>query len=591
MFYTADRQEMPPSYYGIHKFGCFRLVTSECDLDLQVGDRPPKLFIPNPRRFRVLTGRQYMIAGDLHFTPEDIPVNIVDKKYYSYFGPYFPHSSVVYGNNNQNAKMALRRMTCYREPAMEHLDDNLRHNQMLFIRAMAAPLITHLQIINTHLASESYEVISTIHEYAPLPHRRREDRIRALDGLNAGFVAHLTDHIYLKYVIAKVKTYEYNRLFKYPRLIGDFTTEGSLQGLKIVEQLKEVLANNPFTRRGHCGSFVKSPVYSRLLHAFTTIINPIETSFICFSDDSCYSWSVNGVVNYCNLDISSCDTSHTIHIFNLLAQIMPNFDAELVMHKLIDQCALPIGIHSTNRTQFVLLQPDEPVLYSGSVLTTYINTIASLLLYHAITRCYDVLRYDVIHAAQNAGYILTVEPCSNISQITFLKHFPYYTSDNELSCFLCLGVLLRSFGKCKGDLPGRSTMPMRERAGAFLSGLLQGLYPRSDCTITKILKEKFSHFPPSDYTPDSYLLQNINDDLAYHFCHDDVICDRYSITPGELEELHILLRHSDFGDQISCAAVIKIMNLDYGSGRHLEAITPEDGVILSPELLHPWRVW
>ena len=160
---------------------------------------------------------------------------------------------------------------------------------------------------------------------------------------------------------------------------------------------------------------------------------------------------------------------------------------KLAMEELIGQCALPITVTSpANPRHKVKLRPKYPRLYSGSTLTTAINNLASMLIGLALSRAATASEENLMEAVATVGYVITLESCEKVEDLQFLKHSPCRDTRGIYRPLLNPGVLLRSSGCCKGDLPGRGDL--QPRAEEFQRALLQGMYPRADFPLVRNMR-------------------------------------------------------------------------------------------------------
>jgi hypothetical protein len=277
------------------------------------------------------------------------------------------------------------------------------------------------------------------------------------------------------FVEVKQKPEEYAKRGKKPRSIGDLGVMLSLQGFRLTEYLKQAQSQGDYPIGDGHARFVKDPSPDTLEEVFRKLLDPPGSFYyLYFSDDACYSVRHQGRVVVYNMDISACDSSHTEVVFQALVDLMPE-DMRADMQHLVDQCKLPVLLRSVaDRKLKVWLQTRMPTLFSGSTITTAINNLANLALAVAMYEYRAYTPVDVALAAETAGYIVTVEECSEPEDIQFLKHSPCYDVDGRLRPLVNLGVFLRASGTVKRDLPGRG--PWRPRARAMQAALLACTY-------------------------------------------------------------------------------------------------------------------
>jgi len=304
----------------------------------------------------------------------------------------------------------------------------------------------------------------------------------------------------LKY---KLKKDEIAKPGKAGRTIGDLGVEASLQGawatkldkLAVTDDI--LLTEGGRTTRVH---FCSSPTSAELKVVFDALQYPPEDAyFVYFSDDSCYATHTPDGVWRANIDISSCDASHSDRLFTKFADMHPEGHARNDLNVLVDQCRAPTIIEAPSKHEGkkmkVVLQSRTARLFSGSTLTTVINGFANACIAQAIHSTNANSSDGIMTAAKVAGYVVTVDVCEEFEDIQFLKSSPVLDTSGHYQPVLNFGVLLRAFGTCKGDLPGRG--PLEARGNSFQKGLLQGLYPRIHFPLLDKIKEQYADATPT----------------------------------------------------------------------------------------------
>lgn len=315
--------------------------------------------------------------------------------------------------------------------------------------------------------------------------------------------------------------------------------------------------------------FVIKPEQQALCAAFEDLIDPPTRIFMSlFSDDSCISLRTPTGVKMFNMDISSCDASHTEAVFHLMRDMFMD-PLRPDIQRLIDQCKLPIKIldlgDTSPRPRRVKLKPEGPRLYSGATITTVINNIANCCIGLASSYRNAQTADDIIDAARSVGYVITLQECRTYHDLQFLKHSPCRDIHGKLTAVLNLGVLIRATGSCHGDLPGRG--PIAPRAKSFQHGLLRGLYPRTTFTFIENMKANFAQ-----NTPDEEMVKFVEKHLPYEkpsadvvaTIADDELYTRYSLTAFEVMEMNEIARHAAYNTTIACDALSLILEKDYG---------------------------
>jgi len=423
-------------------------------------------------RFRVIFGAQFFTNFNLDFPPGDTSFY---GEYRTRFGPCVEHTGVIYCTCDHCLSLALRRITCVRSPEVEGYDAYLFHCQEDFI-AQNQEFYSFLGrqffsgFDDMDLPSEEIRL------HHSDTHEKRLLRIAAYrDLINSGAIA---NRLYLRSVWYKMKRNEWAKPGKYPRAIGDLGVSASLQGFRLTKFLKDIMASTTILINGGSMEFCSSPTPTRLTEVFQKLIDPPgRFYFVCFSDDSCLSIRVDGTVQMYNVDISSCDSSHGASMFECFVQLFPPHLRDEA-HILVEQCTLPIRVRSySNPKNVVILKPCQPVLYSGSTLTTVINNLASYTICFSITSQIISGKTRMIQAAENCGYVITLQHCPFYYDLQFLKHSPVYDVNGILRPLLNIGVLLRLSGTCHGDVDGPECQTLSARFMQFQHALLKAAYP------------------------------------------------------------------------------------------------------------------
>lgn len=572
--------------------GAYRIGSASCNVT--------KKYIFN-NRWRVVKGSQFFSSDGKVVFKHTVPKiyhggNSLDSLYRQYHQVHFASNAVVWARTNENVSLALGRLLSLRFADDEKLQEAVKfgkpvlhfndptdrvHVESVYRRAQEDFIYLGVERSNILadwiLEEYSDAYLGIIYEalmHVGDKHPKRELRIKAMGELIES--GNLGEPLWLRSVLYKMKTEELAKPGKWPRMIGDLGVAASLQGFRSTAFLKEAMNKKSLIYKGFEIEFVKSPSYERLVSTFKKLLDPPQKRgyMVLFSDDSCASIRLSdGRVMYGNLDISGCDASQTAAIFRQLEYISPGH-MQPDIGTLINQCKLPIRIVNMNDRREVCKLKNvtgDPVLYSGSTLTTIVNNLANFNigmsiaddLEAGIIKSYE----DMITCAAKVGYVVTCEACKQPQEIQFLKHSPVYDVEGELRPLLNLGVLLRSSGTSKGDLPGRKSETIEARAASFQKGLLRGMYPGARFSILQALN---SHVAESDVSSEvervvaKHLPYDHETQTPVYFVDDHQLSLRYELALSEIEELNWLIRQSGFGYQIQSSAVDKILRVDYG---------------------------
>lgn len=546
--------------------GAFLLAQTECSVE--------KEFLFDRNRFQLVrtyfdhihANPLFSETGDLAFHDRHVLTKQTENKYF--FGPYIYHDSIEYGPQAANLNFALRRLTATREPSVPRLHRQLQYFQRHIVHSRTAISIRNQlrDSISRHFINLP-NMFDNFIEYACKAHPKRSLRIRALAEI-------FSKNMYMKerwiqIVTGKVKLFEFAKPGKYPRLINDLTVIGSLVGGWLVEELKHVMSDHPINIGGSTARFISSPKHPDLIRGFKEIADSYDNNvhMIYFSDDSCLSYFDGEKRVMANMDISSCDGSHTAPLFNYLLSLTSHIPVLApVMEKLVDQLRLPLTLrHKYDRTQQVTLQSNSPTLFSGSVLTTITNNLANLMIFTSII---EHTHLPIQTAAQRAGYLTTLENCTLIEKLQFLKHSPFHTNDG-MHVFLNLGVLLRGIGVARVVLDRSSIVKTKLNAHNYMFELLSCFKYSGVNSIFKTLRLKYPQRVKraakiTRDSVDSHFINSLNGDRVFDV-PDDVIARRYGVTVEQIEHFNHVLKNAQYNDGIHHCVSHAILSLDYGA--------------------------
>lgn len=529
-----------------------------------------KLFVPNGR-FRCLRGHQYFVNGEVIFTSQD---KDVDGTYRTFGGPVFSLAWKTWRKCNLNVRYALRRLLGVIEPETLGADAFIRDSQeanilrmrQFFVQNVAPLYQTHF-LLYTNARDE-------IEKHLNDPHPKRALRNQAYTNLKEEGKLEQSDSNFVdRHVGGKLKTAEKAKSVvdetkqKYPRMIFDLKVPASLIGSEVMSLLKQAMADNPIITDMSRIQFIKTPNPFILKRAFQELYDTeYILDFICFSDDSAFTIKLADGIHYCMADISSADASYTPELFELLFHLVPASMQDDV-RRLIEQCKMPMKIRDCNDPKiYVLLKPLFAVLYSGSTLTTAINTLANFLIALAIeegVRNGSIQTIaDIQQAIRRIGFLVTISECRHYEELQFLKHSPVRDTLGNWQPMLNFGVLLRASGMCFGDYPGRGDL--KQRILAFQRGLLQGAYPYTSCQLLDAMWQAVGQGPVSIEAAKEFKYKVDNDSSFTPYRVDESsFCRRYDLNPVEFAYLTELVSNYSYGYAINTSAVEKICLKDY----------------------------
>lgn len=527
-----------------------------------------KPFIYN-NEFTVTKQPQYFVNGEIRFPNEPLVRRAkgdmrADGSYDTVFGPYVEHDGKKYEVSNHNVRLAMRRLTRCRVDLSTHT--RLKRQQIVWFfenQEFVQSLCEHYAPGFNEYSGMEQEALD---HHADV-HAKRALRIAGWKELvDTGI---LGENLWLRKVVYKMKKFEWAKVSKEPRMIGDLGILASLQGFRTMELTKQAMFDYPLHYKGGIIMYCKKPSHSILKHIFEELIHPTRRFFfVYFSDDSCYSVHTPTGVYRANVDISGCDSSHGAAMFASFINIHEG-RAKDDVKRLVAQCELPIRVYDLgqdSKQAFVELLPHEPKLYSGSTMTTAINNFANICIAKQVADDCAMTDDAVAASAAKVGYIVTCVDAAVPEKLQFLKHSPALDTSGNWQPLLNLGVLLRLSGSCRFDLPGRG--PLEPRARAFQAALLQGAYPRSIFPLITNMKRACGATTTPVCTAAvsklfEYKVDRTDDDPTLTF-HSADVYRRYDLDSAQQSMLDNVFGNSSYGDFHSSDAASLVLQLDYG---------------------------
>lgn len=361
-----------------------------------------------------------------------------------------------------------------------------------------------------------------------------------------------------------MKPDEFAKAKKFGRIIVDLGVAASLQGGMYAAYAKHMLGREIVHN---------SSLYVFLAEATDELItyyllmmyhgnHDYRVIFLVFSDDACYAIKRPEGQLLGNLDISSCDASHTPTMLNFCLEAL-RFPVD-VANAMRKQMMTPMKINNRSpkgqKPESAMITPTCMHLPSGITITTVVNCVAILCIWWRTIHSDIDSEQDVIDAAAAVGYKVTLGAVHIPEDYQFLKRSLARTTNGEYFVTLNLGVILRASGVCRGDLPGRGCIYTRAMKfqRALMKGLLHGiecpdlnrLIPEADDIIISEKHFSFNHTFSRPTCDRSYSLYDLT--------------RRYALTDHEVEELRYGVLSSSFGDITHSLAVEKILRIDYG---------------------------
>lgn len=526
-------------------------------------DPPPNHKHLYNKKFKVLTGREYFVDGQLDFGTDDKDEHS-DGSYRTVFGPSAAHNGVILADSDHNLKGGITRLTAARFPEEPGRHQELRGKQASYISSLSTT--TFLKALRDQYSSSEQFINYADAKTEALRHHgdpHAKKMLRMMSYQETVEAGEEPSRLWVRSIQYKNKKDEIAKPGKPIRMIGDLGVSASLQGFWLTKLLKEAMATQPILYGGVELEFIAKPTTSSLTRAFSKLQNPNGRMYFCyFSDDACLGIRMGTEVRVFNLDISKCDASHTGSLFQALISATPEI-AEDDMRVLVEQCQEPIVIKSRVDTEKkIKLLPNEPTLYSGSTITTVINNLANILIAKAIAESTINSVQDIVQAAETAGYVVTAEECKIPEDIQFLKYSPCMTTTGEYAPLLNLGVIMRASGTCRGDLPGRGDLTQRARR--FQAALLQGAYPRSHLDFIDNMKAAAgTPDAVSKRVAEKIFLYKVYDQGDFFHFDTDSAYRRYRLNAKEYSDMNMFSNMGPY--ETFCGSIVdKVLGKDYG---------------------------
>lgn len=463
-----------------------------------------------------------------------------------------------------------------------------KRSQIKFIKNHPE-IIRHIRNTISRDLCEYTWMVEEVLEHVDDPHEKRMLRRQAFIELEATGKLHAQAwNLWKKKVLLKSKKYEWAKIGKTIRMIGDFGVEPSLQGFRLFEVIKNATAKNDvlLEHEGITGlmRFVKKPDYDALKDVFHLLINPKHNFYLFYhSDDSVVGIRVEGKWHTFNMDISKCDASHGPIIFKQLLEILPEH-MRADMQRCLDQTLAPMDISRprtfsfqdakrVGKTEKAKIHPLVYNLSSGWSGTTMINNLACLLMGYAIylrllagkIRTATIVS-DIMEATRESGYNVTLEENEIPEDIQFLKNSPVLNTDGEYVPFFNIGAWLRSVGTVNGDLAGSGSILERAEDDQFARTV--GTYPNSFFTLRNRMYERFKHRATSKQLfKHQAKFEARNRYKSFHkvtnHFHDHDIYRRYRLTSWHIAGVNAYA-DTPIGYSYAHQGVSRILERDYG---------------------------
>lgn len=525
----------------------------------------------------VISGKQYVVEGDIRFGTK---WNKLMWEYDSVFGPVFTSQIQRARLCDNGVTGFVRRITNSRESNKE-LHDVLMNNQYAWLERFDSQIehwLRHYRYVLKCLIPPDGDSWHWTVKWCEEPHPKRQQRM--------GWLAENTalrldkpggSGIEPREVQYVGKPNETLAKGKYLRGIGDLGVNASAKCAYFFPWAKQAF-EVPYVYRGCSAQFVKVPTKEALNRVFRELrecSSPVVFKF--FSDDSVIAVRCIDGVFCANMDVSACDGSNFNPIFSTLERGMcvdDRFNDDI--HCMFDQLLKPCVVSSTvDKRLKVRLRPRYMTLYSGSASTTSVNNMAQIAMFFPMVD--NVLAqplymrdvaYVLEQSAAEAGFLIKVQQCTYHEDVQFLKHSPVKGVDGEWYPALNLGVTLRNFGRCVGDLPGKAKLGMDLRADMYNSDVVKSYVHAGNSSFHALFREKFiisqEHKSRNRHYVDA---TRVRSEMYGAELSDESLLLRYRALPSEYQEFMNILKEAPRASAISCPFVDKVMSVDYGYER------------------------
>lgn len=496
--------------------------------------------------------------------------------YRTYYGYSVAHSGVILDKNEANTAEAIGRLTALRDISPTDLlePDSIkahmieterlyRDMQEEFIHANSPSIESFIWKHAPDIpADHDCTLEGLVRELLEIKHKKQQMRIDGHKRIHDEGMAYLAN--WCTRAEAKMKPDEFAKAKKFGRMIIDLGVAASLQGGMYAAYAKHMLGRELVMDK-FLYVFLAEATDELITHYLMMMYNGdsrYTDIFLVFSDDACYAIRRNGQTFLGNLDIATCDASHTPAMLEMCLRVLkfPPDVAQALRLQMISSMRVYSRVEKGQKPDRITIRPKGMHLPSGITITTLVNCIAMLCIFWSVIHSDINTEDDIIAAAQRVGYKLTLEPVVSYEDFQFLKRSLARDVEGNYFVTLNLGVILRASGVCRGDLPGRGCH-MR-RAAEFQRALMTGLLHGISCPELERLKPAARDITISPLHF-SYAVQAFRTTSTRSYSLYD-LTRRYRLSDHELSELELGVLSSGFGQITHSRAVEKILMKDYG---------------------------
>lgn len=273
------------------------------------------------------------------------------------------------------------------------------------------------------------------------------------------------------------------------------------------------------------------------------------------------------------IDISMCDSSVGTGVFNYVGhQLLQLGVPEEEVRGILGQCTKPFRMRNPeNPSEYFLGKFYGYYLVSGTVLTTFADTWASLLIASSVLGCFEEGQPHVARIEDRVaelGFVVTVEERAHFSGLTFMKRFACPTLDGGIAAPQCLGAIARGLGKVVPELnetvvPKSKGTTLEYRAGYYLGAVMEGWKNEPKHSFVESLREAFPFYGSVD---PRFLEQSRRQYTTPQTGELDVfgICARYGLERWEFESFCSVVAGMQVGSRLFSSVLTRIYTVDYG---------------------------
>jgi hypothetical protein len=533
---------------------------NDCELDVY----------RSANRFECISGHEFFVDGEIDFGPD--PEGSIIKEYSTRAGPCYSSQSSRYCVNHRGIRAAFRRLNCVRNPERPGYHELLIQNQSHMPHLDVVKKFTEEIKRRTLYNWDNRDVEEQRVMWAIDPHPKRRMRMSSLgDLVKIGNI--FTDKTWCGKENWKPKTGELLPLSKYLRGVADLTCPGSARMGYFMNYIKEAMSV-PYVWKSATLQYVKSASYENMYSAFRNFDVCREGIYsLIHSDDKMICAECSDGRLEAEVDISKADSSYYDEIFRIVHECFPDLpEIREDLEGIFSQLESEFVIISPFEKKKVKLRPVRKFLKSGSVLTTLVNTVASMVADLLVAERYKptMTKLEVSELIRSCnelcGFIVKIIPKEHPCQTTFLKQYRWHDSAGRMFYAECDSVLPRTFGWVVGDYanyvnPGDVGLDRKnflDNVRAYNSGVIVGKLKSGNSAIKRA-------FLPQVIKGSLPLINRFySGEGGTEPIPDEILDLRYGFAPGEMEHLCTTIVNTSIGTVVNHPGFSKLFLVGYG---------------------------